>query len=215
MSFAAEVPWLKRKASQYIRRIPARNLHHAIRLAKSKGLPLNLFVSLNFSLTTCVEDRLDICFRLVRTRFTKWTTQPGRKKLALAAPPTFVWVLENQGACLNAHWLVHVPDERHTEFETKLPSWLEEATGCILDARSIDVRLADNSLKRGRYMLKGMFPSMARNFAIEAQETGWITGRRIGHSRNLGPVELKRMISVGKHPPVQRWKHNKYGQASR
>jgi hypothetical protein len=196
---------LKRRASDHIRQIPARNLHHAIRLATSKGLPLNLFVSFNLTLTRCPEYEADLAFQLVRTRFSKWI-----RRAALTAPPTFVWVIENPNGCLNAHWLLHVPAARHAEFKEKLPLWVTEATGEILASQAIDVRPAEQPTRFERYMLKGMFPSMARNFGIRPEPQGWVTGRRIGHSRNLGPVQVAALRRLGKHPPASRWIHGKY-----
>jgi hypothetical protein len=200
----------QRRQTDFIRQIPARNLHHAIRLANSKNLPLNLFVSLNFSLTDCPEKDTDLAFRLIRLHFAKWVTRPRRSLAAHAAPPTFVWVIENQDGCLNAHWLVHVPPARHSEFQALLTPWLEKAAGMIYASQAIDIRPAEHPTRIGKYMLKGMFPSMARNFGIHPERTGWVTGRRIGHSKNLGPVELARIRDLGKHPPASRWIHGKY-----
>jgi hypothetical protein len=61
-------------------------------------------------------------------------------------------------------------------------------------------------------MLKGMYPSMARNFAIRDEYQVWVTGRRIGHSRNLGPVQVALMRRAGKHPAATRWIHGKYNR---
>jgi hypothetical protein len=60
-------------------------------------------------------------------------------------------------------------------------------------------------------MLKGMYPSMARYFDIRPEYQGWVTGRRIGHSKNIGPVALGNMRRAGKHPPARRWIPGKYG----
>lgn len=204
-----------KRASDYIRRIPARNLHHGIRLAESIGLPLNLFVSINFALTSCPEDRVSLDFQRVRAAFGKWVTRPHKKDAIHKAPPTYVWVIENQAGCLNAHWLVHVPRARQKEFRQLLTKWLENATGEIYDTRAIDIKLARKVKGVGRYMLKGMHPAMARNFAIEHEYQGWVTGRRIGHSKNIGPVQLQHMRRLGKHPPARRWIHGKYKGAVR
>ena len=213
MSIAVINPAPKRRASDYIRHLPARNLHHGIRLAESKGLTLNTFVSLNFSLTDCPAPETDTSFQKLRTIFTKWVTRPPKDNNSPKAPPTFVWVIENQCECLNAHWLVHVPAGRLCEFRAKLSTWLERAAGQVFSDKAIDIRPAQHPTRIGKYMLKGMYPSLARDFAIRPEYQGWVTGRRIGHSKNIGPVQLARMRSLGKHPPASRWIHGKYKRA--
>lgn len=199
-----------RRASDYIRHLPARNFHHGIRLAESKGLSLNTFVSINFSLTDCPEKQTDLSFQQLRTTFGKWVTRPQKDAAALKAPPTFVWVIENQNGCLNAHWLVHVPTARQSEFRAKLPDWLGRSAGQVYDNKAIDIREAQHPTRIGKYMLKGMYPSLARDFGIRPEYQGWVTGRRIGHSKNVGPVQLAHMRRLGKHPPASRWIHGKY-----
>jgi hypothetical protein len=50
-------------------------------------------------------------------------------------------------------------------------------------------------------------------FDIRPEYQGWVTGRRIGHSRNIGPVALNHMRRAGKHPPARRYIPGKYGQS--
>jgi hypothetical protein len=201
----------QRKQSEYIRPRPSRNVHHAITLANVKGLPLNRFVSLNFALTDCPEKETDVAFRRVREFYTKWVHRPHKKARAHAAPPTFVYCIENQSGVLNAHWLVHVPMARHAEFPAKLAVWLTKATGRVYDElKAINIKSVTSARGAGKYILKGLYPSMARNWDIEAEYCGWVTGRRIGHSQNIGPVEMERMILAGQFPRPKRWIHAKY-----
>jgi hypothetical protein len=104
-----------------------------------------------------------------------------------------------------------VPSVRQAEFLTKLPEWLEAAAGQVYTPQAIHVRTPTNPRGAGKYMLKGMYPSMALNFDIRHEYQGWVTGRRIGHSKNLGPVELGRLRRAGKHPPARRYIPGKYG----
>ena len=207
-------PQLKRRQSDYIRQVPARNLHHAIRLAESKNLPLNVFVSINFSFTTCPDEQVDRALQSIRNAFGKWITRPGRQTGLSSALPAFVWVIENKDGCLNAHWLVHVPAARHRDFVSRLYAWLEQAVGAIKDNRALHIQEAVNPRGLGRYMLKGMYPSLARYFEINSEYQGWVTGRRIGHSKSLGPVEAARMRDKGLHPRAQRWRVGKYKRES-
>jgi hypothetical protein len=201
----------KRKVSEYIRPRSSRNVHHAISFAKTRKLPLNRFVSINFSLTDCPAEQTDIAFRRFRDFFTKWTSRPHKKASANAAPPTFVYCIENQNEVLNVHWLVHVPTPRHAEFAAKLNIWLNKATGGVYDElRAIHIQSVPSARAAGKYMLKGLHPSMAENWDIRADYCGRVTGRRVGHSQNLGPVEMERWIIAKRHPRPQRWKHGKY-----
>jgi hypothetical protein len=195
----------RRKASDFIKHLPARNLHHGIRLASSLGLTLNLFVSINFSLTDCPEDSVDIAFAKVREHYGKWIRRPRKAASEHQAPPTFVWVIENPDGCLNAHWLLHVPAARLDEFPTKLDRWLGAAAGTVYSDKAIHIEPAITPTAVGKYMLKGEYPSLAREFGIRPVYQGWVTGKRIGCSKNVGPYQVAEMRKQGKHPPARRW----------
>jgi hypothetical protein len=206
----------KRKMSEYIRPRTSRNVHHGISFAQMRGLPLNRFVSINFSLTACPPENTDLAFRRVREFFQKWTTRPHKKARAHAAPPTFVYSIENQNGVLNAHWLVHVPIQRHVEFDAQLRRWLGKAAGTVYDdLKAVDIQPVTSARSAGKYLLKGMYPSMARNFDVRAEYCGWVTGRRVGHSQNIGPIERERWILAGRLQRPQRYVINKYNQQQR
>lgn len=198
-----------RRASDQIKLLPSRNLHHGIRLAARLFLPLNLFVSFNFSLTDCPEEQTDLAFAQLRAAFGKWARRPQKADLGIEVPPTFVWVIENQSGILNAHWLVHVPTARQAEFAAKLPEWLAAAAGKVHSVSAIHIRTAPTPMAAEKYMLKGLNPTLARMFNIDSSPQGWVTGRRIGHSKNLGPVQIARKRKEGIYPPARRWIPNK------
>ena len=195
----------RRKASDLIRHLPARNLHHGIRLASSLGLDLNLFISINFTLTDCPAEKTDIAFAQIRTHFGKWITRPRKTESGYQAPPTFVWVIENPDGCLNAHWLVHVPSARQDEFQTKLDKWLGAAAGTVYSEKAVHIEPAKTPTAVGKYMLKGMHPALARQFAIDHVYQGWVTGKRIGCSKNVGPAQVVEMRKQGRYRPARRW----------
>jgi hypothetical protein len=101
---------VKRRASDLIGLRPSRNVHLGVRLARTLGFELNQFVSFNFTQTACPPENADLAFAKLRASFGKWARRPGKSSWAAAVPPTFVWVIENPNDCLNAHWLVHVPE---------------------------------------------------------------------------------------------------------
>jgi hypothetical protein len=199
------LPVKARKQSDLIRLLPASNLHHGIRQAARLGLDLNLFVSINFSLTSCVAEETDRSFAGIRAKFGKWVQHPRKDALGHEAPPTFVWVLENPDNCMNAHWLVHVPLARQQEFSAKLDKWLNAATGGVHSDKAIHVRSAPTPTAAEKYMLKGMHPSLAKVFRIQYENQGWVTGKRVGHSLNVGPGRRVEMRELGIYPPARKW----------
>ena len=169
------------------------------------GLDLNRFVTFNFSLTSCPPDQAALAFSKLRSSFGKWARRPGKAHRLSAVPPTFVWVLENPNDCLNAHWLVHVPADRQAEFEALLPKWFEAVVGDVFSEKAIKIKPVTNTEGLKAYLLKGLHPSLARMFGIRHEYQGWVTGRRIGHSKNIGPVQVKRWRGLGVFPPAKRW----------
>jgi hypothetical protein len=196
---------VKRRRSDLIRYSPSRNLHLGIRLAEKLGLGLNLFVTFNFTMTACDPAYADRAFAKLREAFGKWATRPNKSRLAEAFSPTFVWVIENPDECLNAHWLVHVPRKRQADFKANLSKWLENAVGDIYDERAIKVKVASNVEGLKAYLLKGLHPSLAKLFGIRYINQGWVYGRRIGHSKNIGPVQVKKWRDLGVFPAAKRW----------
>jgi hypothetical protein len=196
---------IKRRASDLIGQKPSRNVHLGVRLARTLGFELNQFVSFNFTQTACLPENADLAFAKLRASFGKWARRPGKSSWAAAVPPTFVWVIENPNDCLNAHWLVHVPDEREAEFEANLPKWFESAVGEVYSDKAIKIKPVTNAEGLKAYFLKGLHPSIARMFKIQHAYQGWVTGRRIGHSKNIGPVQVKKWRNLGMFPPAQRW----------
>lgn len=195
----------KRRCSDLIGLRPSRNIHLGVRLARTLGLDLNQFVTFTFSQTACPPESADLAFAKLRASFGKWARRPGKSRWVTAVPPTFVWVIENPNDCLNAHWLVHVPAERQAEFAANLPKWFEAAVGEVYSEKAIKIKPVTNADGLKAYFLKGLHPSVARMFGIQHIYQGWVTGRRIGHSKNIGPVQVKRWRDEGVFPPARRW----------
>ncbi len=126
--------------SDLIGRLPSRNLHLGVRLARAIGFDLNQFVTFNFTQTACPPESADLAFAKLRATFGKWARRPGKSRWMVAVPPTFVWVIENANDVLNAHWLVHIPAERQAEFAANLPGWFEAAAGDVYSAKAIQGR---------------------------------------------------------------------------
>src|SRR5665213_2362470 len=195
----------KRRMSDLIGRLPSRNVHLGVRLACILNLDLNQFVTFNFTQTACPPESADLAFAKLRASFGKWARRPGKSRWLVAVPPTFVWVIENPNDILNAHWAVQVPVERQAEFAANLPKWFEAAVGEVYSDNAIKIKPVTNDEGLKAYFLKGLHPSAARTFGIRHLYQGWVTGRRIGHSKNIGPVQVRKWRNLGVFPPAKRW----------
>ncbi len=191
-----------------INRVPASNVHHAIRIAeKALGMPLNLFVTINFSKTSLRPEDVSKKFARLRSNyFGPWVRRPPKSEPQRPVAPTYAWVIENGGDVLNAHWLVHVPPARQSAFRRRLCGWLKAVAGEIRCESAIDIKPAHAPIGACRHMLKGINPAYADFFGINHVPQGVVTGKRAGTSENLGMTAKKRFRASGDYPPARRWK---------
>jgi hypothetical protein len=106
---------------------------------------------------------------------------------------------------LNAHWLVHVPSELQQTFQQKLVHWLSATAGEILCPEAVHIQKAPKPRGVGKYMLKGMYPGIAPRYGIRPSDQGWVTGKRSGFSKNIGPTQKRRLRKIGKYPPARQY----------
>lgn len=199
--------------SQYIGRRGGRTLFHGLRLSRSLLVEPNLFVTIRFWETSLTISEMGEAFLQMRRKFVRWIQNPSRHFADSAASPTFLWVLENpeDKGHFHAHWLVHVPETRHSDFTAKLNGWLKSVAPNIYTPEPIHIEPVDALLGLGSYLLKGQFPAIARYYGIEPKYQGWIPGRkRSGCSKNLGPTQHKETWQAGKHKRPETWNPNKY-----
>ncbi len=86
-----------------------------------------------------------------------------------------------------------------------MPKWLEAAVGDVYSDKAIKIKPVTNAEGLKAYFLKGLQPSDARVFGIWHTYQGWVTGRRISHSKDLGPVQVKKWRKFGVFPPAKSW----------
>lgn len=86
-----------------------------------------------------------------------------------------------------------------------VPPGVRVATGKVHSVTAIDIRPAHTPMAVEKYILKGLHPTLARTFNIDHIPQGWVTGKRIGHSKNIGPVQVAEMRRQGVYPPARRW----------
>lgn len=161
------------------------------------------FVTINFSEAGVAPERASEIFAKLRDcKFSPWIRRPPRNSGHAKVRPTFAWVLENGGNVIAAHWLVHLPEGRVTDFQARLPAWLGAVTGAdaITVAPVIHVRRAYRPRGARKYMLKGIDPGIARFYGIRPQDQGAVDGKRAGVSQSLGPSIKRRLRDEGRYP---------------
>jgi hypothetical protein len=179
------------RATSFIRRYPAVNIHHATRYAERIGLPLNRFITINFDLTECLPRGASHAFRkLLTQRFAPWLRRSAGIKEQI--PPTYVWTIEAAGGQTALHWLVHLPQQIHSAFDRRLSDWLATLTGASIEAGAIKIKPIHNIVGLRRYVLKGTEPVWAKHLGVRPVSQGVVIGKRSGFSRNLGPAARQR-----------------------
>lgn len=203
------------RQSHFIRRKPASNLHHAVRIAKAIGLPLTHTVTLNFSLVAVDQRLAGRAFARLRTQlFGHWARRPSRKHGGKAFTPTFVWVVEAVDGFVHIHWMLHLPCGRITDFRERLPSWVAAVAGEIQGENALTFRVAYNPRGFARYMLKGMDPALAETYGIDPKAQGLVHGKRSGFSQNLGPAAKRALRQAGQYPRARPFRYAPIGVQS-
>jgi hypothetical protein len=193
--------WRPQRISHIINRKPGAHLLNAINLAQRIGRKLNHFVTLNFDHTDCPPEAASRQFEKLRDNyFGPWLRRDGPQP---PTPPTFVWSIENEGACA-AHWLVHIPDGRLADFKRRLPAWLNAVAGEVRCPSAIHTRDAPTPGGAGKYMVKAIDPVYAPLYGIRHVPQGVVHGKRSGFSRCLGPSVRRRMQQAGEMPPLRK-----------
>jgi hypothetical protein len=179
------------RVSQFIKRRPAVNIHHAVRYSRLIGLPLNRFVTINFSHTSCPPSRASHAFRkLLTQRYAPWLRRSGDVKWQL--PPTYVWALECGGGQTAVHWLIHIPRSLCRVFEKRLAEWLLSLLGEAAEGQAVKIKPIHNLTGLKWYLLKGVDPVWAKHLGVNPIAQGRTVGKRSGFSKNLGPAARRR-----------------------
>lgn len=193
----------QRRRTHHIKRRSASSIHHAPALAEAQGTPLTHFVTINFSEAgVAPENASEVFAKLRDDKFSPWVRRPPRNSGHAKTRPTFAWVLENGGNVIAAHWLVHLPEGRVTDFSARLPVWLGAVTGADAHAVAPVIHMRPAYRPRGarKYMLKGIEPGIARFYGIRPEDQGAVDGKRAGVSQSLGPSTKRRLREEGRYP---------------
>lgn len=194
------------RLTSYIGIRAARSVYYATHeQAERIGTPLNLFVTINFSLAGFDPKEATTVFSQLRDGyFGPWMRRP-QKGAGPAAPPTYVYAFENvrdqvpimedgPDHNVHVHWSLYVPGQRVVAFMDRLYDWMDTLAAkrglprCPDGAIQIDSIDDERGGSRGirNYLLKGAHKPVAMHFGAEAVPQGLIHGKRAGTSRNLG-----------------------------
>jgi hypothetical protein len=187
------------RLSRHINRKPAANIYHAARIAEVLGTPLDHFVTINFTKTSCIPGKASGTWqRLLARHFAPWLRRPPKNTRCTATEPAYVWVLENAGG-LALHWLLHIPAQRSHDLETKLPDWLSTVGATPLEQGAIDIRPVGKPRGAVAYMLKGTNPVYSAGLGVRHIPQGEIVGKRSGFSKSLGPSRKLALRAAGRY----------------
>ncbi|CAI3960002.1 unnamed protein product [Commensalibacter communis] len=190
------------KTTAYIGKKGAQTLYYAAKVAKYIRLPLNYFITINFSETDIPALQINDTFLKLKRQLTRWLLSSSKYKEAIE--PTFVWVFEN---CINGegcdiideqhnihvHLAIHIPEGYEDDIFVKVKSLLEKMA--IINERTVHLADTIENLSLS-YFLKGCHPDYIDTYGRgrEYIYQGIIPGdRRSGTTRNIGPEARKRM----------------------
>lgn len=150
-------------------------LHEADAVAKQLGLPLDLFVTVNYHGTFPGGAAMASTFKAGLKRMCQWLRDHG-------SPVAWVYVHENpQDEKPNSHLLVHVPRRLRRSFKAKICNWFQALDGGVkAEARNDAGRRARGLGTRLNYMHKGADDLTCRRYG----------GRRTKGGQ--GPIPIKR-----------------------
>lgn len=150
-------------------------LHEADAVARQLGLPLDLFVTVNYHGTFPGGPAMASTFKAGLKRMCQWLRDHR-------TPVAYVYTHENpQDEKPNTHLLVHVPPRLRRTFKAKICNWFHALDGGVkAEARNDASRRARGLGTRLQYMAKG---------------ADYLTCRRYGGNRakgGQGPIPIKR-----------------------
>jgi hypothetical protein len=170
------------RISSSINRFPAVNIHHAQRYSEALGLPLQWFVTINFTLLGIPPDLATALFRnMLAQRFAPWLRRSAVNKSGLR--PTYIWVMEAAGGHVAVHWVLHLPASLRAAFRSRVFSWMREWSTTQEIGSALQMKPVTNIVGLRRYMLKGVNPTWAAHLGVRPVEQGKIIGKRSGFSR--------------------------------
>jgi hypothetical protein len=156
--------------------VQARNIQEAVQFADVIGLPLDVFVTIQWSKASRGE-RVQVRLLRLFERLYQWLFRRGL---------TLVYVYVHEIGTLrkmHTHFIIHLPPPMRGEFESMIPGWLD-SNPCkgFIEAKPV----SDMEGLLG-YLLKATDPKVAKDLGIVMSTwQGLVIGKRCGTSENIG-----------------------------
>jgi hypothetical protein len=174
-------PTSRQRTTEFISKRQTANLIAALQFADEIGLPLNVSVDIAWIFFSGTVDD--------RTRFARWQERLSKWARRHGFPLAMIWTREvGKYGSPHTHALIHVPPLliQDGTFKHALERSLEPEGGPIHN-KAIFIRLAYRPLGKLLYNLKGTDPKHASDFGIRPAYQGFLSGKRVGFTQNLGP----------------------------
>ena len=160
---------------------------HAVRFANDNGRAMNLLITINFSDLGIDPDDAGQFFKEIWARFTRWYAyQRDRKGRPFGKFSAYAVHEHPAGGRRHVHWVMHAPEGAKEEIERVVRDRICKLVGVDCVGGAVDVREAYSPGQLAKYTLKGIDPLYASHFHMTAEDQGFISGRRLTVSRNIG-----------------------------
>lgn len=160
---------------------------HAVRFANDSGRALNLLVTIDFSSLGLNSEEASAFFRRLWQRVARWWAYQRRERERPFGPFDCYAVHEHpDGGPRHVHWFVRAPNGARTELERIVRNRLEKMTGLACLGRALHFLDVEKAGGVAKYTLKGVHPTYAPHFHMDASDQGFIHGRRLAISRSIG-----------------------------
>jgi len=174
----------------YIGRRGTRTLLHAPRTARAIGRELNVFVTVRLWQLGCDEWTAAKHTRAIRSDwFARWSRRDAKGGIfPKNGAPTHTGVIEADGG-VHMHWMLHIRPENIDWFKQSLSARLKRQFKLTeLPEGALDIRSAPNPEGLKLYFAKSVEPRYGRAWGIRPGGGGYVNGRRVWTSLNLGPA---------------------------
>lgn len=176
---------------KHIGRRGARSLLHAPRTARAIGRDLNVFVTIRLWQLGSDEWTVAEHARAIRSDwFARWSQRSAKRgKYPANGTPTHTGVIETDGG-IHMHWMLHIRPENLEWFEQSLKARIKRQFGVDeLPDDIIMIKTAHNPDGLKLYFAKTVEPRYAKAWGIRPAPSGYINGRKVWTSLNLGPAQ--------------------------
>lgn len=174
------------------------NALHARRFAMEIGLPLNVMVSINWSLLGVTEYGSTALFKELKTRVRRaWRHRflTGQETAGFA----YVEVQENPDGKNHTHWVFHANEINIEWYQSIIEQRLEKLCGISLPKKVVKFTRIETGGSLFKYLFKGISPAYSKMLYIDAKDQGTVYGQRTGVSRNISITARKRAKWVRKN----------------